>query len=204
MRPTITKAALAEVQQLFEKDTANHIYIVEHDDGMMRCIFARAQNSAAYWFRVVTWAEVLAISGDMGTFVFRRWGKADGMSLFRGNAAVTGDIQYIASKLIASSDPVHKFNLERTIANLLDALKDVFEGKEDEFKEHFDSISDTDENGFIDAVASFEIENDLPIPCDWPESCVHSFTEHFVWCVLAIIKTIQEYDKTKQGGKADD
>lgn len=198
MRPSITQFQLAEMRKRFEGDTKNHHYVVEHDDGAMKCILAKAYSTSAYWFRVVTWAKTLAISGDMGCFVFSRHSEFDGTKLFRGDAATTGDIQYIAGKVIASSNPVHEFDLERSVTNLMVDFGDVLGDKADEFKEWFDSVSHGDEGGFRDAVENFEVDSEIAISCDWPECCVHSFSEHFVWCVLAIIKTIQEYDKTKK------
>lgn len=198
MRASITQFQLAEMRKRFADDTKNHHYVVEHDDGAMKCILAKAYSTSAYWFRVVTWAKTLAISGDMGCFVFSRHNEFDGTKLFRGDAATTGDIQYIASKVIASSNPVHEFDLERTITNLLVDFGDVLGDKADEFKEHFDSVSQTDEDEFHDALSSFEVDSGIAVTTDWHEYDVRSFSEHFVWCVLAIIKTIQEYDKTKK------
>lgn len=50
----------------------NHEITIEQDDGVYRCILFKNPKSRAYHFRIVTWPGSLAITGDIGSFIFSR------------------------------------------------------------------------------------------------------------------------------------
>lgn len=54
------------------KAFCNHELTIEHDDGVFRSLFCGQPSTSNYHFRIVTWPGHLAISGDIGTFVWSR------------------------------------------------------------------------------------------------------------------------------------
>ena len=58
-------------QERFLEDIKNHYMKVLRDDGVNRHI-RFTQGRFRYHFDLITWSEHLCISGDCGTYVFRR------------------------------------------------------------------------------------------------------------------------------------
>lgn len=62
----------------FEKDCAQHEMIIQHDqdspdgDSAFRHVTFKRPGSMVYRFDLVTWPGYLAVSGDMGSFMFSR------------------------------------------------------------------------------------------------------------------------------------
>lgn len=56
----------------FQKDTADHVLVIAHEDGVYRHLHVRKPGTSCYGFDIVTWPGHLAISGDMGCDVFAR------------------------------------------------------------------------------------------------------------------------------------
>lgn len=56
----------------FNGDTENHQLSILHDDGLYRHLRFKAPDSGFYWFDLITWPGNLTITGDMGTYTFRR------------------------------------------------------------------------------------------------------------------------------------
>lgn len=54
------------------KAIAKHEVHIEHDEGVFRSILFKAPGTSNYHFRLVTWPGHLAISGDIGDFIFAR------------------------------------------------------------------------------------------------------------------------------------
>ena len=65
MSPHVTEAR-------FLNDVANHAMTVIRDDGVYRHIQFRRPGTVNYRFDLLTWPGHLAITGDMGTYVFSR------------------------------------------------------------------------------------------------------------------------------------
>jgi hypothetical protein len=65
-------ATEAAVAARFERETAEHVLTIIHDDGLYRHLRCRAPDTWAYGYDVVTWPGYLAIVGDAGDFVFSR------------------------------------------------------------------------------------------------------------------------------------
>ena len=76
-------------QSRFLRDVRDHKMIIELDQGVHRSIRFGRPGSSAYHFRLNTWPGHLAISGDMGSYVFSR--TADMFEFFR-DSAMTGRI----------------------------------------------------------------------------------------------------------------
>ena len=59
---------IQRVLKCFEK----HEVTIEHEHGVHRCIHFGRPGSSTYHFRLVTWPGHLAISGDIGDYIFTR------------------------------------------------------------------------------------------------------------------------------------
>lgn len=59
-------------QEQFLKDVNDHQIEIIQDNGTMRLIRFKKEDSRNYWFDLITWPGQLCISGDCGTYVFSR------------------------------------------------------------------------------------------------------------------------------------
>lgn len=84
----------------FLRTIGDHKMAVLFDNGLMRHL-RFSNGSFNRWFEIITWAGKLAISGDMGTFVFSR--VEDMFTFFRGEREGSLKINpgYWAEKCIA-------------------------------------------------------------------------------------------------------
>ncbi|WP_102157668.1 hypothetical protein [Zhihengliuella halotolerans] len=62
----------ADILRRAKSNFANHVMIVEHDDGVHRHLVFRQPGTSFYGFEIITWPGGLTITGDMSTMVFRR------------------------------------------------------------------------------------------------------------------------------------
>lgn len=61
------------LRRQFNSEVAGHEMTVMHDDGLYRHLhFRPAEGPSFYWFDLITWPGCLTITGDMGTYTFRR------------------------------------------------------------------------------------------------------------------------------------
>ncbi|HEY1178477.1 MAG TPA: hypothetical protein VGF17_20160 [Phytomonospora sp.] len=74
-------------KERFDRDTANHQMTVLHDDGLYRHLHFAQPDSSFYWFDVITWPGHLTLTGDMGTWTFRR--TEDMLGFFRDGRGLT-------------------------------------------------------------------------------------------------------------------
>ena len=80
------------IAERFKAETAGHLMITLHDDGLYRHLRFRKHRecndgeyrpgSSFYWFDLITWPDCLTINGDCGTFAFAR--NTDMFEFFRG------------------------------------------------------------------------------------------------------------------------
>jgi hypothetical protein len=83
----------------FEKHTAYHWMDIVRDDGENRHIRFQQRGTGVYHFDIITWPGKLCITGDCGTFVFRRL--PDMFEFFRSTQRGRINAQYWAEKVIA-------------------------------------------------------------------------------------------------------
>lgn len=97
---SFNKAIAAEAAESFARNTATHKVTVLRSDGLYRHIHCRsAQGGSAYSWSVVTWPGHLAVTGDMGEWLFARL--ADMFEFFRRPDGKF-DAQYWAEKCRAA------------------------------------------------------------------------------------------------------
>ena len=193
----------------FLKDVAAHEMTVLQNEGVYRHLrFANAkQNAWNQWFEIVTWPNKLAVSGDMGTWVFKRL--HDMFNFFRskdGELKINPD--YWGEKVESESraeGPHKKFRSGNFKAALIDTLNAI-----DTLNE--DAPSETQKQKIITALSydifhidnapearrallEFEYEDfKFPDPIGLVEAVSNSYSSHYIWCLYAIVWGIQQFD----------
>lgn len=196
----------AMTAEQFLKDVATHTMTVKLDNGLYRhLLFRGAKDSWNQWYEIVTWPNGLTINGDMGTWSFSRI--EDMFDFFRHGQDGTIKInEYYWSEKITSESrfggPHKKFVTEVFKANVLRHLKDcevpepentdILEALDEEvFSEDYGD----DESAVRRALADFK-HGDFQFTDSW-EIGGDAYTYHFLWCLYAIVWSIQQYDQIK-------
>ena len=125
--PYLTDEQRKEHLDRFKKDTEHHKMVVIRDDAPHRFVQFLGTQGSAYWFNIITWPGTLCISGDCGTFVFRR--THDMTDFFREGLKYKGtmgiDYRYWAEKVVAEDKDggVKGFSSDR----FRESVKDYFD-----------------------------------------------------------------------------
>lgn len=194
-------------QETFLKNIKKLQLVVEHDSGIHRSLLFKQPGSSTYYFRLTTWSGNLAISGDMGDFIFAR--TTDMFEFFRSDDQSI-NLGYWAEKIQAcpksgykefSLDKFRKiireqfeqwdFDSDEDKAAAMEELNDPFDGL---LEAHFDSFQEA----YVEA-DGYE--------CRWAgrkfvELWDYNYDEHtyhFIWCCRAIAWGIHKYDLLKEG-----
>lgn len=184
----------------FLKDIENHSMEIHCDNGVHRHLTFSNNGSSVYRFHITTWPGYLAISGDMGTFVFARL--HDMFSFFRGDEINLG---YWSEKLTAHDK--HSGHLQFSEAMFADAVRLDFEGwsfdgDEDQTKawgaitDEWDGLLNCANNTHEahEAAAKWECPVTGQRFTDFWEHLLEDYSYHFVWCCYAIQHAVQQYD----------
>lgn len=192
----------------FTTDTVNHELTVLKDDGLYRHIRFGEKNSPFYAINITTWPGYLAVTGDMGDFVFTR--TPDMFEFFRGKEI---NADYWSEKLVAEprgSEYGKKWSADefrsevcRFVENNLDPLDDLDDEEEiarnKEIRiaiamdiEHIEYKEEADE-----FISSFN-KHDFQFDCFYEYDCTE-YTQQYLWICYAIVDVIKRYDEiTKQ------
>ena len=203
--------SLKQALDSFTKDTVNHELTILKDDGLYRHIRFGERNSSFYAINITTWPGYLAVTGDMGDYVFTR--TPDMFDFFRGKEINTG---YWGEKLVAEprgSEYGKKWSADefrsevcRFIENNLDPvgeLDDTDEIKQSleiraaisEEVEHIEYKEEAD-----DFISSFN-KHDFQFDCFYEYDCTE-YTQQYLWVCYAIVNVIKRYDAIKAQHKA--
>lgn len=194
-----------QVETRFLRDVASHELTIEVDDGAHRHLTLRRHNSFAYGFHIVTWPGSLAISGDMGSFVFSRL--YDMFEFFRGTRINTG---YWAEKLTAHDRHGGHRKFSKDLfrdAIIRDFEQWAFEAPEDRVRAKAEL--DNEWNGLLGATPDTiqeavrdAMEYECPVSknrfVDFWDHNLEEYTFQFVWCCHAIQWAIGRYDSEKE------
>lgn len=96
-----------QVSMQFLQDVALHTMRIHLDQGHYRHLRFKNPARGNYWFDLIAWPGHLAITGDMGTFVFSR--EYDMLAFFN-EPHVSPD--YWAQKLVSSQDAAQQYSRE--------------------------------------------------------------------------------------------
>ena len=194
-------------EEIFLKDVAKHKMTVLLDNGVYRHLHFSSGTFNMH-FTLTTWPGYLAITGDMGAYVFTR---IDDMFEFFRHKKLGINPSYWAEKCEASehrhghdSDGIkvyenerfksvvmeyfneHEFESEASKANCLARLQDEVLCAESEYEAHdlARQFQFKDDNG------KFELH-------DFWERNLREWTYHYIWCCYAIAWGILKYDEEK-------
>jgi PAS domain-containing protein len=208
----------------FLQDAGSHAMTVIRDDGIHRHLEFRKPRPAGseYWFQLITYPGELVITGDMGTYVFRRL--EDMFEFFRTDRAYNEErgrklginLGYWAEKLQAMPrDGVKEFDEERFNSVIRERLVNWMRDKRDRTsKEERRDLWDAVHNEVIHAdgkerkeIAAYDfrhtVRNGLKFSFqDLWESNFERYTFHFVWVCYAIAWGIKTYDESKTTNQA--
>lgn len=204
----------ADLEQ-FNKDTANHEMTVAIDADGYRHLQFRDPERGLYWFDILAWPGNLTITGDMGTYTFRR--ETDMFAWF-GIRNINPD--YWAEKLTAANygrydgGSVRAYNatefkkwlfqtfwddsrdMEPTEAKAAWKLirETIFEGWMTNNKYTPDS-----ENEAVERMEEYHSDSPGHEFYDWHDAIEswQEFTVHFLWCCHAIVAAIRAYNAHK-------
>ena len=189
-----------EVRQRFEREVAEHALTVEHDHGLYRHLRFAKPGTSFGSFSIVTWPGSLCVDGDMGTYTFSRI--EDMFEFFR---RPKGDLEissvYWHQKVTAAdtSGELREYDADlfrRRIADRRDdaqASADLRRAVEVEVLPH----AEDGESAAIAAADGFEHydgEGGVFTFSDFGEVNLRVYSEHFLWCLYAIVWGIRQWD----------
>ena len=187
----------------FLRDVRDHKMTIELDQDVHRSIRFGRPGHSAYYFRLNTWPGSLAISGDMGSYVFSR--TRDMFEFFR-DPDMMGRInpQYWHEKADAvdRQGGAKRFSQKRLVdavrnhsdewqVRLGDAAKirsEVDELTRGEFSNEHEAYEAIRDFEAMDGNMFYEFDADLT---DWDYG--------YLWLLRAIVWGIKQYDLVKQG-----
>ena len=185
----------------FLEDVKNHGMVIENNNGLHRCIYFGVPKNYNQHFRLITWPGHLAISGDMGDFVFSR--TEDMFDFFRGECGKI-NTGYWGEKLTSISvfgghkkfdwDGFFESFKEQLISSNSDVTEEAIISAIDENM----LAIDEDEYGAVQLVRNWNDEEIVFESSDviWRES----LTYQYIWCLYAIVWGINKYDKQQAQG----
>jgi hypothetical protein len=189
----------------FAQDTSAHQMTVSRADGVNRHLQFRSPAGSIYWFDVITWPGTLCINGDCGTYVFRR--VTDMFDFFR-NPAGSINPTYWAEKCVSGAlDGIKRFEwdaFERAVRAYMDNVVDndaAVEWAKEVRKEVFDSLGSIEQDQFGAVTFIRAFEHDGFHFTDWESDC-REYTFHFIWCLRAIVWSIQQWDASQTAAAA--
>lgn len=183
----------------FLRTIGDHKMVVLFDNGLMRHL-RFSDGSFNRWFEIITWAGKLAISGDMGAFVFSR--VEDMFTFFRGEQEGSLKINpgYWAEKCIAQDrHGLRRFDPDYFKARIHEWLQDSDISVDcwEEIQAEVLSQADEGEEVAMRSAIEFRSEDGFVFQDFWEADCkVHTY--HYLWCLYAIVWGIRQYDAIKE------
>jgi len=185
----------------FLKAVEDHEMSVVWNEGNFRHLTFARLGTSIYAFQLTTWPGYLAITGDMGSYVFCR--AADMFKFFRGFGD-TLPLGYFAEKCVAEDTAcgIRRYSptlARKVLADMLEDYKDL-PGISEELQLEVMWTADEGEHYFREAVRNFNFGSKSTgdvIGLDLTESDLREFTPQFQWCCQAIVWGIGQYDRCK-------
>jgi hypothetical protein len=189
-----------EVAERFKKAVIEHEMIVVRNDGLHRHFTFKSPRTYNHHFHITTWPGYLAISGDVGCYVFARLPNM--FNFFRGDRI---NPSYWSEKLQASDrSGIQEFSEDAFRA----AIKNDFDqwSFDDDAQKHaaWEALQESD---LSDDVCPESLENAVrtamvykcPVTGntfgDFWEHDLQEYTFRFLWCCHAIRWAVAEYDR---------
>ena len=218
MSVTTTKDQRQETQGRFLEDVRHHVMTIQNDDGLFRVVRFARPGSSVYAFTVVTWPGYLAITGDMGDYVFSR--VPDMFTFFRStDEALRINPSYWHEKMVAEGrERAKEFSKDHILEYVRERL-DAWIEEEGPTQEEIATVKSNIDLLIVSPLNSGEYGMEgscrllyefpcsrsegfqLDEPTDWPS--FQEYTYHFLWCLYAIVWGIQQYDRNTEAGNAN-
>lgn len=187
------------MKEAFLDDVKDHSIDIELDNGLFRSVRFKRPDSLACSFRLITWPGYLAISGDMGDYMFSRL--QDMFDFFRGEELKINAgywIEKLRSVSCSGSNGglIKKFDPEGTAQNIEDLVSEDESYAED--LEYYDDLHEflravSACSSDIEAVEVFK-KAGLDSIDGYTDLFAYKLTFHTEWCLYAIRWGIQQYD----------
>lgn len=196
-----------DIKAEFDKHTAEHVMAVLRADGVYRHLMFRKPGTVVYGFDILTWPGYLAITGDMGCYVFSR---TEDMLDFFGS----GDINpgYWSEKLQAPDGrDVREFDSSRYTEWVEEWRDEYSEDLEDaerlkravasKLLWRTDGLTEHEAYGRLNEFECEIASSGRPVRIDaaW-ELDFRRYKYHFIWCLYAITWAIGVYERTQREG----
>jgi len=190
----------------FENDVKDHQMTIYLDQGVYRHIRFRKKDSLVYHFDIVTYPGYLAISGDMGCFVFARL-----YDMFDFHTDNEPNFQYWAEKIQAQDKHggVEEFSKEKFQTNVFQYAQDFLEdsgwesvAKEELLEDIRYDLSLLDDNEYecvnwVDQYVFTYKDEHFGFHDFW-EYNNNEYSYNYIWCCYAIIYAIKTYNDSKR------
>lgn len=186
----------AAIAERFQRDTANHVMTVLHDNGVYRHLRCANPNRSMYWFEVVTWPGALALRGDVdGRPVFARI--HDMFEFFRSDSGRINPC-YWAEKTEDCGRSLKEYSEDVFLQHVTDSLKEFAETDAETARaaraEILRAVADgdaQDEEGARALLHSWEGKGVFSDTWEWDLS---DWKWSFIWSCHAIVWAIAQYD----------
>lgn len=190
------------VARKFPVDIADHVATVVLNSGAFRHMRCKKPGPQSYHhaFTITTWPGFLAISGDMGSYVFSRI--PDMFEFFRRD---DGEINegYWAEKLFATdkSQGHRQYSPDRFREVIEERLSEWLEhhatAPADRVRKQVDALvlqcADHREHEAREAADSYKWNGKQVFPDFW-EHNLQEYTYQYLWCCHAIVWAIKQWD----------
>jgi hypothetical protein len=182
----------------FTEDTAEHQLKIMHDDDLYRHLRCTKPGTWIYGFDIITWPGHLAVSGDVGDFVFRR--VTDMFEFFELSRGI--DPYYWSQKLTAPNPrDVRVFSEEKYIQHVHEWLEEAVEFLDEDLAQRLRAAAKyqlldewempRDTRSAIELLQEFEFDFLGPQePWEWD---LTEYSHQFLWCCWAIKWAIEQY-----------
>ena len=201
--PTVKPDLITRARQRFLSDTTNHQMTVLRDDGLYRHLRFQVPGDWAYRYDLITWPGFLAVTGDMGEYLFTRID--DMFSFFGAEQSINPD--YWSEKLAGkgTSDQAHVFTVPAFQAVVLDWYRFYAEDLEPAEASALraaidnellaDDIAPSNSHEGYQLLDSFNYGEHHITDC-W-EYNMTEFDSRFLWCCWGIVAGIKQYRENK-------
>lgn len=207
-----------KIKKKFLENVKDHEVTIICDNGEIKSIIVKNPKDYIHNFTITSWKDHLCISGDMGTYVFNRE-NTDMFSFFRTEIGQELSINpdYWHEKLVADScyKPSQEYSDELLVECLYEELEyycednDLCENAKQSIKYHikdyFFRVKDWDQaiyliktKDWVEYKDSEELDafaECLADDCEISQQDVNSHSYWYIWCLYAIVWTINQYDK---------
>ena len=197
-------------ERCFQDDVKNHSMEIVKDDGLYRHIRFSKGSSIVLQFSLVTWPGYLAITGDMGCFVFSR--VTDMFEFHRLGESKSVPYRYWAEKIQCGSsqspDIAGEFSEQLLRRAMFTEVMSLVRGMEkserpraiEELRELYDGVEFTEHN--LSCIMGSEICGEYPFH-ELYEYTLTQESYHFAWCCNAIAWGIKRYDEMVSDAKEE-